>query len=95
LTNVYKLDKTRLYVTYFEGDQRNGLEPDLEARQYWLDVGVAESHVIPGNAKDNFWGTKCLAFIAAWFLNELQRWVQPVLAAHQGTARDLSDRGPF
>lgn len=55
LTNVYKLDKDRLYVTYFEGDRQNGLEPDLEARQYWLDVGVAENHIIPGNAKDNFW----------------------------------------
>ncbi|KAH9972402.1 tRNA synthetases class II (A)-domain-containing protein [Lactifluus volemus] len=55
LTKVYKLDKDRLYVTYFEGDQKTGLEPDLEARQLWLDVGVAESHVIPGSAKDNFW----------------------------------------
>ncbi|KAF8271507.1 tRNA synthetases class II (A)-domain-containing protein [Lactarius quietus] len=55
LTNVFKLDKDRLYVTYFEGDLKNGLEPDLEARQFWLDVGVPESQIIPGNAKDNFW----------------------------------------
>ncbi|SGZ55244.1 CIC11C00000005342 [Sungouiella intermedia] len=55
LTNVYGLQKDRLYVTYFEGDEKNGLEPDLEAKQFWLDVGVAEDHILPGNAKDNFW----------------------------------------
>ncbi|KAI0714270.1 tRNA synthetases class II (A)-domain-containing protein [Cerioporus squamosus] len=46
LTEVYKLPKDQLY---------NGLEPDLEAKQYWLNTGVAEDHIIPGNAKDNFW----------------------------------------
>ncbi|KDQ33558.1 hypothetical protein PLEOSDRAFT_1091537 [Pleurotus ostreatus PC15] len=55
LTDVFKLPKDRLYVTYFEGDAKNGLEPDLEAKQYWLDQGVAEDHILPGNAKDNFW----------------------------------------
>ncbi|KAH9022566.1 tRNA synthetases class II (A)-domain-containing protein [Lactarius pseudohatsudake] len=55
LTDVYQLDKDRLYVTYFEGDLKNGLEPDLESRQYWLDVGVPESQIVPGSAKDNFW----------------------------------------
>ncbi|VDB83454.1 unnamed protein product [Peniophora sp. CBMAI 1063] len=55
LTDVLKLPKDRLYVTYFEGDSSAGLEPDLEAKQFWLDVGVAEDHILPGNAKDNFW----------------------------------------
>ncbi|KAF7782485.1 hypothetical protein Agabi119p4_1861 [Agaricus bisporus var. burnettii] len=55
LTEVYKLPKDRLYVTYFEGDPKTGLEPDLEAKQYWLDQGVDEDHILPGNAKDNFW----------------------------------------
>ncbi|KAL0947111.1 hypothetical protein HGRIS_013246 [Hohenbuehelia grisea] len=55
LTEVYKLPKDRLYVTYFEGDLKNGLEPDLEAKNYWLEQGVAEDHILPGNAKDNFW----------------------------------------
>lgn len=55
LTKVYKLESDRLYVTYFEGDAKNGLEPDLEAKNFWLDVGVAEDHILPGNAKDNFW----------------------------------------
>ncbi|KAF5389356.1 hypothetical protein D9757_004386 [Collybiopsis confluens] len=55
LTDVFELPKDRLYVTYFEGDSRNGLEPDLEAKQFWLDQGVSEDHILPGNAKDNFW----------------------------------------
>jgi alanyl-tRNA synthetase len=55
LTEVYGLPKDRLYVTYFEGDAKQGLEPDLEAKQLWLDIGVAEDHILPGDAKDNFW----------------------------------------
>jgi len=31
------------------------LEPDLEAKELWLDVGVPADHIIPGNMKDNFW----------------------------------------
>jgi alanyl-tRNA synthetase len=56
LTEVYGLPKDRLYVTYFEGDTQNGLEPDNEARQYWLEQGVADDHILTGSAKDNFWG---------------------------------------
>jgi alanyl-tRNA synthetase len=55
LTNVYGLDADRLYVTYFEGDAELKLEPDLEAKELWKKVGVAEDHIIPGNIKDNFW----------------------------------------
>ncbi|KAK3945436.1 alanine--tRNA ligase [Diplogelasinospora grovesii] len=55
LTKVYGLDPNRLYVTYFEGNPAMGLEPDLEAKQLWLDVGVPEDHILPGNMKDNFW----------------------------------------
>lgn len=55
LTNVYGIPKDRLYVTYFGGDEKAGLEPDLEAKEYWREVGVADDHILPGNAKDNFW----------------------------------------
>lgn len=55
LTNVYGIPKDRLYVTYFGGDEKAGLEPDLEAKQYWSDVGVSDDHILPGNVKDNFW----------------------------------------
>ncbi|WVR09077.1 alanine-tRNA ligase [Kwoniella sp. DSM 27419] len=55
LTRVYGLPKDRLYVTYFEGDAKQGLEADTEAQQIWRDLGVPENHILPGNAKDNFW----------------------------------------
>ncbi|KAI0313011.1 tRNA synthetases class II (A)-domain-containing protein [Amylostereum chailletii] len=55
LTGVFKLPKDRLYVTYFEGDPANGLEADMEVRQFWLDQGIPEDHILPGNTKDNFW----------------------------------------
>ncbi|GAA5871803.1 hypothetical protein JCM16303_000869 [Sporobolomyces ruberrimus] len=53
LTEVYGLPKDRLYVTYFEGGF--GLPADLETKDFWLGLGVQEDHIIPGNAKDNFW----------------------------------------
>ena len=55
LTDHFGLHKDNLYVTYFEGDASLGLEPDIETKKFWLDVGVAEDHILPGNAKDNFW----------------------------------------
>ncbi|OOQ58983.1 alanine--tRNA ligase [Mucilaginibacter pedocola] len=54
LTEVYKLDKNRLYVTYFEGDEKEGLEKDTETYELWKQY-VDESHILPGNKKDNFW----------------------------------------
>ncbi|OCK81245.1 alanyl-tRNA synthetase [Lepidopterella palustris CBS 459.81] len=53
LTKVYGLNPDRLYVTYFEG--ADGLEPDLEAKELWRSVGVADDHILPGDMKDNFW----------------------------------------
>lgn len=55
LTEKLELPKDRLYVTYFGGDKAAGLEPDLECKQFWLDLGVKSEHVIPGSMKDNFW----------------------------------------
>ncbi|KAK9727725.1 DHHA1 domain [Popillia japonica] len=55
LTEVFKLPPERLYVTYFGGDEKQGLEPDSECKQIWLDLGIKPSHVLPGNMKDNFW----------------------------------------
>src|ERR1700712_5072268 len=54
LTEVYKLDKDRLYVTYFEGDVKDGLSADTETLELWRAF-VAEDHILPGNKKDNFW----------------------------------------
>ena len=55
LTKVYGLQPDRLYVTYFEGNEVGGLEPDLEAKDLWRSVGVSDDHIVPGNMKDNFW----------------------------------------
>ncbi|WP_029285245.1 alanine--tRNA ligase [Pedobacter sp. R20-19] len=54
LTEVYKIPKDQLYVTYFEGDEKQGLEKDQEAYDLWKQY-VDESHILPGNKKDNFW----------------------------------------
>ena len=39
LTNVYKLPKDRLYVTYFEGNPELNLPVDAESRDMWLSLG--------------------------------------------------------
>jgi alanyl-tRNA synthetase len=54
LTEVYKLPKDRLYVTYFEGDEKEGLEKDTETYELWKQY-VNEDHILRGNKKDNFW----------------------------------------
>jgi alanyl-tRNA synthetase len=54
LTEVYKLPKDRLYVSVFEGDEKEGLPPSTIALQEWLKL-VAEDRIIFGNKKDNFW----------------------------------------
>lgn len=54
LTEVYKLDKDRLYVTIFEGDAKEGLPKDEEAYNEWKKV-IAEDRILLGNKKDNFW----------------------------------------
>ena len=54
LTEVYKLDKDRLYVTIFEGDEKEGLPKDEEAYNEWKKV-ISEDRILLGNKKDNFW----------------------------------------
>ncbi|MEM9345409.1 MAG: alanine--tRNA ligase [Planctomycetota bacterium] len=54
LTEVWGIDPERLHATYFEGDESEGLEPDLEAKELWLQF-LPELRVHPGNKKDNFW----------------------------------------
>jgi alanyl-tRNA synthetase len=55
LTEVWKLDPTRLHVTIFEGDPANNIPRDDEAAGHWKRVGVPEEHIHLGNKKDNFW----------------------------------------
>jgi len=54
LTGVYKIDKDRLYVTVFEGDEKEKLPKDDEAIGFWKRW-ISEDRIIMGNKKDNFW----------------------------------------
>ncbi len=54
LTEVYKIDKDRIYVTIFEGDARDGLDRDQEAYDLWK-THIVEDRIINGNKHDNFW----------------------------------------
>ena len=54
LTEVYKIDKTKLYATVFEGSAEDGTALDTEAREAWLKHLPAD-HVLTGNKHDNFW----------------------------------------
>ena len=54
LTEVYKIDKTKLYATVFEGAADDGTALDTEAQEAWLKHMPAD-HVLLGNKHDNFW----------------------------------------
>jgi alanyl-tRNA synthetase len=54
LTEVLKIDKSRLYASVFEGDKEMGLEKDMEAFNFWRKH-MPEEKIINGNRKDNFW----------------------------------------
>ncbi len=55
LTEVYKLDKDRIYVTIFEGSEdADQLSKDTEAYELWKEF-IAEERILLGNKKDNFW----------------------------------------
>jgi alanyl-tRNA synthetase len=54
LTEVYKIDKSRLYVTVFEGSKDDNLGFDQEAYDIWKQF-IPEERILRGNKKDNFW----------------------------------------
>ncbi len=54
LTEVYKIDKSLLYATVFEGSAEDGTSMDQEAKDAWLKH-LPEDHIILGNKHDNFW----------------------------------------
>lgn len=54
LTEVYKLDKDRLYVTVFEGDKEDSTEADIEAEDIWSKL-TDKDRIIRCDKKDNFW----------------------------------------
>jgi len=54
LTEVYKIDKDRMYVTIFGGDKEDNLDVDMEAHGFWKKH-IAENRILHGSKKDNFW----------------------------------------
>lgn len=54
LTEVFKIDKEKLYVTIFEGDESEGLERDMQAYNFWKKH-IAEDRILNGDKNDNFW----------------------------------------
>src|SRR5438309_810989 len=49
----YAIDKSKLYVTIFNGE--GGLERDSDAEKFWIEVGVPKERIFAMGAKDNFW----------------------------------------
>lgn len=54
LVDVYKIDPARLYVTYFMGNEAEGVPADEEAKAIWLSL-LPASRVLPFGKKENFW----------------------------------------
>ncbi|XWV25909.1 alanyl-tRNA synthetase [Tupanvirus soda lake] len=54
LINVYGLDKSKIYVTYFEGNTNIGLGPDIETKNIWMEF-LPEERILPFGMKENFW----------------------------------------
>ena len=47
LTQVFKFEREKLYITYFE--------EDIQVRDKWISLGYDPSHLIPGSRELNFW----------------------------------------
>src|ERR1700732_3957963 len=54
LTGIYGIPKDRLYITVFEGDEKDQLPRDSEALEEWKKW-ISEDRILFGNKKDNFW----------------------------------------
>jgi alanyl-tRNA synthetase len=54
LTEVFGIDEDRMYVTVFEGDDKDGIPADSEALAFWKQW-ISEDRILFGNKKDNFW----------------------------------------
>ena len=56
LTGVYKMDKTRLYASVFEGDEKEKLPASKVALEKWKTLlPDPATQIVYGNKKDNFW----------------------------------------
>ena len=56
VTEVWGLEKERLWSTVFEGDAQDGLEPDEEAEALWREcTDIDPKRIVQLPAKDVFW----------------------------------------
>jgi alanyl-tRNA synthetase len=51
--HCFGIDKSKLYVTIFEGDAK--VPRDDEAEKFWIETGVPKERIFGMSAKDNFW----------------------------------------
>ena len=51
--NVIGIERDRVYVTYFGGDEESGLEPDLECKQLWIDQVRGPRYQLPLTVSSN------------------------------------------
>ncbi|MBL4652847.1 MAG: alanine--tRNA ligase, partial [Flavobacteriales bacterium] len=54
LTEVYGLDKNRIYISVFAGDKNDNLDLDAEAKEIWKGL-IDETRILECDRKDNFW----------------------------------------
>ena len=54
LTRVYAIAEDQLYVTVFEGDEKESIPKDEESIGFWKKW-IHPDRIIMGNKKDNFW----------------------------------------
>ncbi len=54
LVDEYRINTADLYVTYFGGDEKDGLPADDETRELWKRY-LPEERILPFSRKDNFW----------------------------------------
>ena len=55
LTQKVGLPKDRLWVTCFEGDEKNNIPKDEESAAIWKKLGIPKDHILFYGAKKNWW----------------------------------------
>jgi alanyl-tRNA synthetase len=50
------LDPACVWVTYYKPKAGEPYQEDLEAKQFWLEIGVPEARIVPLGKKENWWG---------------------------------------
>ena len=53
LVDVLKIDPARLWFTVYEGDDE--VPPDVDAENFWRQVGAPRERILRFGRKDNFW----------------------------------------